>query len=107
VNQRRRNRLRRRQFSGRRKIGRRFVSPDLHAAPAQPPLGRLLKYGDFLPAKDLTENSQLYVLLPLSVPVTVWIDSVDSWCSGAHLAGGRRWRWHCSCAVRFSCAPLI
>jgi hypothetical protein len=76
-------------------------------APMQPLLPRLLKYGDLLPAHTLAKNRQLSVLLPLSVPVTVWIDLVDSWCSGAHLAGGRRWKWHCSCAVRFSCAPLI
>ena len=82
-------------------------SPNSSPAPAQPPRGRLLKYGDKLPAQYLAENCQLSVLLPLSVPVTVWIDSVDSWCSGVHLAGGRRWRWHCSCAVRFSCTPLI
>jgi hypothetical protein len=86
-----------------------FVRCSLNSspAPAQPPRGRFLKYGDKLPAQYLAENRQLYVLLPLSVLVTVWIDSVDFWCSGVHLASGRRWRWHCSCAVRFSCASLI
>jgi hypothetical protein len=82
-------------------------SSEDHTAFAQPPQVRLHNYGDWLPAQHLAENSQLSILLPLSVPVTVWIDSVDSWCSGAHLASGRRWRWYCSCTVRFSCAPLI
>nr|ACG40453.1 hypothetical protein [Zea mays] len=49
--------------------------------------------------------SSLFLFL-LSVPVTVWIDSFDSWCSGVNPAGGRRWRWPCLCAARFSCAPL-
>jgi hypothetical protein len=82
-------------------------SPEDHAASAQPPLGRLHNYGDLLPTQHLAENRHLSVLLLLSVPVTVWIDSVDSWCSGVHLAGGRRWMWPCSCAVRFSYALLI
>jgi hypothetical protein len=42
------------------------------------------------PAQHLAENRQLSVLLLLSVSVTVLIDSVDSWCSGVHLAGRRR-----------------
>nr|ACG42250.1 hypothetical protein [Zea mays] len=50
--------------------------------------------------------SSLFLFL-LLIPVTIWINTFDPWCSGVNSAGGRRWRWHCSCAVRFSCAPLI
>jgi hypothetical protein len=80
---------------------------DLYAALLQPFLPRFLKYEDLLPAKDLTENLSSLFLFLLSVPVTVWIESFDSWCSGVNPAGGRRWRWHCLCVVRFSCAPLF
>jgi hypothetical protein len=75
---------------------------------------RLLKYEDLLPACRLAKNCQqpsvplccLLFLFLLSVPVTVWIDSFDSWCSGVNPVGGRRWRWPCLCAAWFSCAPL-
>ena len=60
-----------------------------------------------LPAQHLAKNPSSLFLFLLSVPVTVWIDSFDSWCSSVNPAGGRRWWWHCLCAVRFSCAPLF
>jgi hypothetical protein len=82
-------------------------SPNSSPAPVQPPRGRFLKYGDNLPAQDLSKNPSSLFLFLLSVPVTVWVDSFDSWCSGVNPAGGRRWRWHCLCAVKFSCAPLF
>jgi hypothetical protein len=84
-----------------------WARPRSMASPAQSSRAWLLKYGDLLPAGYLAKNRQLHVLFPLSVPVIVWIDSVDSWCSAVHLGGGERWRWHYSCAVRFSCGPLI
>jgi hypothetical protein len=80
---------------------------DLYAALLQPFLPWFLKYGDLLPAQDLTKNPSSLFLFLLSVPVMVWIESFDSWSSGVNPAGGRRWRWHCLCAVRFSCAPLF
>jgi hypothetical protein len=80
---------------------------DLYANILQLFLPRFLKYEDLLPAKNLTKNPSSLFLFLLSVPVTVWIESFDFWCSGVNSAGGRRWRWHYLCAVRFSCAPLF
>jgi hypothetical protein len=79
---------------------------DLYVALLQPFLPRFFKYRDLLPAQELAKNSSSLFLFLLSVPVTIWIDSFDSWCSGVNPAGGRRWRWYCLCAARFSCAPL-
>jgi hypothetical protein len=58
------------------------------------------------PCSSISQNPSSLFLFLLSVPVTIWIVSFDSWCSGVNPAGGRRWRWFCLCAARFFCAPL-
>jgi hypothetical protein len=74
-----------------------------HSATASP---SALEIWRLAPCSSSRQNPSSLFLFLLSVPVTIWIDSFDSWCSGVNPAGGRRWRWHCLCAERFSCAPL-